>query len=104
MTGACPAGAGFEGGKAKSQEMWVLLGAKLDSRPMARKETGPQPYKHVEVNSTNNLNKPGDGFSPRAQPHRHLDFGIEKPERGKPVELTRLLRNLGPHCHQLCTL
>ena len=55
ITGACPAGAGFEGGKAKSQEMWVLLGAKLDSRPMARKETGPQPYKHVEVNSTNNL-------------------------------------------------
>ena len=42
MTGACPAGAGFEGGEAKSQEMWVLLGTKLDSRPMASKETGPQ--------------------------------------------------------------
>lgn len=26
MTGACPASAAFEGGEAKSQEMWVLLG------------------------------------------------------------------------------
>lgn len=91
MRGACPAGAGFEGGEAKSQEMWVLLGTKLDSRPMASKETGPQSYKYVEVNSTSNLHEPGDGFSPRAQPHRHLDFDTEKPERGKPVELTRLL-------------
>ena len=40
MTGACPAGAAFEGGEAKSQEIWVLLEAEFDSRPMASKETG----------------------------------------------------------------
>lgn len=52
---------------ASKEYKWPLE-AKNDSPPksMASKEMGPQSYKHLEINSANNMNDQENNFSPKA--------------------------------------
>lgn len=65
-------------------------GARGGSQPTTRKETGPQPDSHKELNSANYLNKPVSRFSPRASRqgpgYQYLDFGLVRPRSKKPAK------------------